>query len=152
MAYSRVSTVAACALNIHNATHYHSHSHSHSKSVQTYLDKVVEEHSSHRGQGEPDEDGKCWDIGNVQRMQQMRTDNRGRLTEQERHEEALKDVPGYFRWLLWQRRDRTTAQRGASRGAALMKRKKKFNIKRILVEDKLNESVVSNVNLNKLNY
>lgn len=108
-----------------------------SQSVQTYLDKVVEEHSSHGGQSEPDKHGKCGDIGNVQRMQQMRTDNRGRLAEEERHEETLEDVPGYLCGFLWQRRYRTTSQRGASRGAALKIRREN----KTLVENTMHNSI-----------
>lgn len=107
------------------------------QSVQTYLDKVVEEHSSHGGQSEPDKHGKCGDIGNVQRMQQMRTDNRGRLAEEERHEETLEDVPGYLCGFLWQRRYRATSQRGASRGAALKIRREN----KTLVENKMHNSI-----------
>lgn len=65
--------------------------------LDTHLHKVIEEHSANGGQGEPNEDGKCGNIGDIQRMQQMRTDNSRRLAEQKRHRQSLENVPWNLR-------------------------------------------------------
>lgn len=85
----------------------------------TYLDKVVEEHRSNGGQGEPDEDGEGGDAGHAQRVEQVRADDGCAQAEQEGQGEALEDVPWNLRGFLRQGRYRSTAQRGSPRGPAL---------------------------------
>jgi len=49
--------------------------------VWTYLDEMVEEHGSHGGQGEPDEDGEGRDAGHVQGVEQVRGHDGSSLAE-----------------------------------------------------------------------